>query len=303
MRRMTRLAMLITVLPILSFGTQAGAGKHLIESRESQYNSIFITRNPPYIAMSFGHNKRLYTESLVNRNDQLELPVIYTRFMTLPFAYRSGIETILEIGLGGGSTVWYLHKTFPGIVIQAVEIDPVVVELAEKYFFLKQNARLDVAVRDGRLFMARAKKKYDVILIDAYRGPFVPFHLLTREFFQLVKKTLTEGGVVAQNVEPTTMLYDAALATLASVFDNVDIFQASGNYVALAYDGPEKSGEELEKRAAGIDQAFSPRYRLSDMIARRRIQSEFNGQVLTDDFAPVETLNATKRHNRRFQQR
>lgn len=274
----------------------------LIDSRESQYNSIFIHRDQNYVSMIFGHNKRLYTESSANTQDELELPVEYTRFMTAALSYHPEVKSILEIGLGGGSTAWYLHKTFPSISITAVELDPVVVELAKKYFFIQAGDKFKIEVLDGRLYLVRHEAKFDVILIDAYRGPFVPFHLLTKEFFQRAKNRLSPGGVVAQNVEPTTMLYDAALATIASVFETVEVYQANMNYVVVAYDGPPKSAQDLQKRAQDIDRASRPRYSMSEMILRRHLPGKVSGKVLTDDFAPVEMLNATQRHNKRLAQ-
>jgi len=290
---------LVSALAALT--SPATAQNTRVEAVESQYNSIYVYQNPTYVTMTFGHNERLYTESMANRFDQTELPVTYTRFMTLPLAYRAETSDVLEIGMGGGSTIWYLHKTFPELTLDVVELDPAVVELARKYFFVKPGEKLNIDVRDGRIFLRKSDKKYDAILVDAYRGPFVPFHLLTREFFEIVEDSLKPGGVVAQNVEPSTMLYDAALATIASVFDHLDVYRASGNYVVIAYNGEAKSDAELAARAAEIDRTFSPRYRMSEMIEGRTVPEKIEGDVLTDDFAPVEALHATERHNRRPQ--
>lgn len=277
-----------------------GAAAELVETRESQYNSIFVYRSPPQVSMIFGHNRRLYTESIANTEDELDLPVAYTRFMTVAMAYAPGARRLLEIGLGGGSTAWYLHQTFPDLSIAAVELDPEVAELAQKYFFVRPGPRLEIAVQDGRMFLVRSKQEFDIVLVDAYRGPFVPFHLLTREFFEKVKERLAPGGVVAQNVEPTTMLYPAAVATIASVFANVEVFKADFNYVLVAYDGPARSEEELAKAAAALDAAHRPRYPLADLVGRRQPATAEGGVVLTDDFAPVEMLKATDRHNQKL---
>jgi spermidine synthase len=276
------------------------AAAELAEARESQYNSIFVYRDPPRVSMIFGHNRRLYTESIANTEDELELPVAYTRYMTVALAYAPAARRLLEIGLGGGSTAWYLHQTFPELAITAVELDPAVADLAQKYFFVKPGPRLALAVQDGRMFLVRNSDEFDIVLIDAYRGPFVPFHLLTKEFFEKVKERLKPGGVVAQNVEPTTMLYPAAVATIASVFENVEAYAADFNYVLVAYDGPARSAEELAAAAATLDAAHAPRYPLADLIRARQPAKAEGGEVLTDDFAPVEMLNATTRHNQKL---
>ena len=200
------------VSPILS-------GDHvLVESRESIYNNIYVYRSGTYVSMTFGQNQHLYEESRYNTADDRELPVPYTQFMTASLMYPSKIKSILEIGSGGGRTAWYLHRFLPKVQITSVELDPAVVELSRKYFGIKDEPNFRVIARDGRIFLADSKGRYDVILIDVYRGPLAPFHMLTKEFYQIVKGHLAEGGVIAQNVEPTTMLFDSAVKTLHAVF-------------------------------------------------------------------------------------
>ncbi|MEQ8702045.1 MAG: fused MFS/spermidine synthase [Bauldia litoralis] len=277
----------------------ARAETRVVEEKESQYNHIFIYKRDQYVSLIFGHNRRLYTESLANTKDPLELPVEYTRYMTVAMAYAPAARRLLEIGLGGGTTVSYLNRTYPALKIDAVELDPVVATFARKYFYLKENANLKVIVRDGRVFLVRSQDTYDVIMIDAYRGPFVPFHLLTREFYQLVKKRLAKGGVVAQNIEPSTMLYEAAVATIAAEFDNVEIYPASGNFVLIAYNGPRRTDEDLRAVAGQIDAEYKPRYPLSKIVTERRKPAKTDGQKLTDDFAPVQMLKSIERHNKK----
>ena len=113
--------------------------------------------------------------------------------MTLGVAYPPKVERIAEIGLGGGRTVSYLSAALPDAGILAIELDKDVVELAKKYFKFQETARLRAVVSDGRAFLLKDSEKWDVILIDAYRGPFVPFHLLTQEFYRLVKSRLGDG--------------------------------------------------------------------------------------------------------------
>ncbi len=107
-------------------------------------------------------------------------------------------------------------------------------------------------VADGRSFLMRDNDRWDIILIDAYRGPFVPFHLLTKEFYTLVKSRLAPGGVVVQNIEPSTMLFDSATATLNSVFPSVDLYDGGGNVVAVGYDGPSMRQSDLVARATAM---------------------------------------------------
>ncbi len=273
----------------------------LLEMRESIYNNIYIYKRGSIITMTFGHNKRLYVESEYNQQNARELPVVYTRYMTVGLAYAKSLESILEIGLGGGRTSWYIHKHLPNASVTTVELDPEVISLAKKYFAIREENNFKIVALDGRIYLARNNTKYDVILIDAYRGPFVPFHLLTKEFYSIVKKRLKPGGVAVQNIEPSTMLFDAAIATIKSVFDNVDLFDAGGNIVTVAYDGPVRSHQELEQNGLIRQKKFMFYHNLNDMIGYRKSLSNFpNQKPLTDDFAPVEYLKGIARHNEKW---
>jgi spermidine synthase len=277
----------------------ARAEQQLIEERSSTYNNIYVYKDGPNVTMTFGHNKRFFTESVYNTKDELELPVAYTRVMTVALAYTNGLEKLLEIGFGGGRTAWYLHKHVPSLDITCVELDPAVVELARKYFGVRPENRFKINVADGRSYMLKSKERWDVIMIDAYRGPFVPFHLLTEEFFKVVKSKLKPGGVVVQNIEPGTMMFDSALATLQKVFANLDIYDV-GNYVVVAYDGPRQTTAQLKERAAALQAEHRFKYPMPLLVAERNIVTRaVKGRVLTDDFAPVESLLAIEKHNRK----
>lgn len=278
------------------------AANDLLEKRESLYNNIFIFGDADNVSMTFGQNKRYYTESSMKLSDAGALTVEYTRFMTLGAAYPPKLERIAEIGLGGGRTVSYLSAALPDTGILAIELDKDVVELAKKYFKFQETARLRTVVSDGRAFLLKDSEKWDVILIDAYRGPFVPFHLLTKEFYTLVKSRLNPGGVVVQNIEPSTMLFDSASSTLKSVFPNVDLYDGGGNVVAVGYDGPQIPQAELLARAAKVQDRYKLRYDLTKLAAERRVLTRPAGKIMTDDFAPVETMRAIEKNNEKWKE-
>src|SRR5439155_23362743 len=184
-----------------------------------------------------------------------ELVVTYTRYMTASLVYQQGpLKRVALVGLGGGRTISYLVAGLPGVRADVAALDPAVISLAKKYFGVDSTDRLHIHNKDGRVFLNQTKDKFDVILLDAYRGPFVPFHLTTQEFYRLVKSRLNEGGVVAQNVEPTTMFFDSAYATMKSVFTNVDALDAGGNVVLIGYSGERLSTAELARKAAAAQE-------------------------------------------------
>ena len=287
---------MLAMMPVLA------AANDLLEKRESLYNNIFIFGDRDNVSMTFGQNKRYYTESSMKLSDPGALTVEYTRYMTMGIAYPPKLEHIAEIGLGGGRTVSYLSASLPDTGILAIELDKDVVELAKKYFKFKETARLRAVVSDGRAFLLKDSEKWDVILIDAYRGPFVPFHLLTKEFYTLVKSRLNPGGVVVQNIEPSTMLFDSASATLKSVFPSVDLYDGGGNVVAVGHDGPQLPQAELLARAAKVQDRYKLRYDLTKLAADRRVLARPTGKIMTDDFAPVETMRAIEKNNEKWKE-
>lgn len=272
----------------------------LVTKVESLYNDISVYRQADgRLMLLFGAKRLNYVELIVNPKDELELPVEYTQSMVAgALAYAADLNDAAIIGLGGGRTAWYLHKSVPELSFTAVELDPEVARLADVYFNVRPEHNFAIEIKDGRVYLAKTNDVFDVILIDAYRGPFVPFHLLTSEFYKLVAAHLKPGGVAVQNVEPTTMLFDSAVATIKSAFEHVVFISGEGNIVVVAYNGPEKDDATLQKLAAERQAKYKFRYDLPKLL-ERRFAPQWNKSTkpLTDDFAPVEYLKAVERHN------
>lgn len=307
MRLLARVTSRIALLPVLLLCISMLQKVHAedLEVVESKYNTIIINKRENYISMRFGYNTTLYTESIYNADDPSELPVEYTRKMLVGLAYSRDVESIVEIGSGGGRFATFVSSLLQGVgTVTTVELDEEVIRLSEKYFGLVNRDNLRIVHSDGRMFLMETNDKYDIIVVDAYRGPFVPFHLLTKEFYDIAMERLSDGGVLVQNVEPSTMLFESAISTIASVFDNIDIYPAGGNVVVVAYNGPEKSNEELQAQAVAIDANYRPRYSISEMLSDRLLidRSKVTAEALTDDFAPVEYLRSIEMHNRRYEE-
>jgi len=272
----------------------------VVEKVESEYNNVFVVKQGQMLYMNFGYRNSQYVESVYDMLDRGALSARYTRYMTLAPVYLERFENAAFVGLGGGRTASYLVDSFPQLRMEIAELDPEVIRLAKKYFGVKESERLKISAQDGRIFLTRSKATYDAVFLDAYRGPFVPFHLLTREYFEIIKKHLRPGGVVAQNVEPTTMVLDSAIRTIGAVFRNVDTYEAGGNVVIIAYDGEPIPPARLRERAAALTRQHKLRYDLVDLLAAKRdIKPQAGAKLLTDDFAPVEMLKTIKRHNER----
>ena len=217
---------------------------------ETEYNDIFITKRRNELTMSFQLKGWDYTKSVTNLRDPDDLPVHYTRSMTTALAYPAEPKKILMIGLGGGSISTYLGRAMPEAVIDTVEIDPGVIDAAKKYFGIRESKRVRYLAADGRVFLKRNAQKYDVILVDAFHGGYVPFHLLTKEFYELVKERLTPGGVAAFNVHDGTKLYVSTVKTLGDgVPDRASLSDRLGEVATVVGAEPAPADDVLDRTA------------------------------------------------------
>ncbi len=203
------------------------------------------------------------------------------------------VDEVLIIGLAGGTIARQLLESWPDAHIDGVEIDGEVVEVGKQYFD-NDDERISPYVMDGRIFLQAVDRSYDVILVDAYRQPYIPFHLTTTEFWNEVDEHLTEDGVVAINVASVKGVDDNLLqmiyATMKQTWPTVTLVDVTASndilYATRTPKGLYTMAEHIEDMpsARGLDQ-LRP-------VIRRKTKGEVPGweeaEVLTDDKAPVE---------------
>ncbi len=266
---------------------------------ETEYNNVYINKRGPFLSLTTRVRNETYFHSIVDLLDPDDMPAPYTRIMPAALLYPNSIQRILMIGLGAGSVSTYLGRAMPDVQIDVVELDPGVIAAGRKYFGLKETEKVHFVESDGRVYLNHNKDLYDLILLDAYRELGVPFHLLTQEFYALVKKRLAPGGVVASNISGNTKLYLSSLTTFRSVFPTVDVYpdwkeSNEAQSIIVAGPGARPSGDTLMQRALALQEHRRFRYPLSDLAGKRTaFQNEDNGDVLTDDFAPVDLYETT----------
>jgi spermidine synthase len=268
---------------------------------ETEYNDIFITKRRNELTMSFQLKGWDYTESVMNLRDPDDLPVKYTRSMTTALVYPAEPTRMLMLGLGGGSISTYLGRAMPESTIDTVEIDPGVIGAAKKYFGVRENAKVRYFTGDGRVYLKRNAKTYDLILVDAYHGGYVPFHLLTKEFYALLKQRLNPNGAAVFNVHDSTKLYVSTLKTLATIFPTVHLYPSGENEVSVVVTPePAASDDTLAARATALQQRHGFRFPLPELLKRRvEHPSMARAELLTDDFAPVNYYDQIGRSDRR----
>jgi predicted membrane-bound spermidine synthase len=262
---------------------------------ETEYNDIFVTRRQQnQLVMSFQVKGWDYTESITNLADPDDLPLRYAQTMTIATIYPETAKNILMLGLGGGSISTYLGRFLPEATVTTVEIDPGVITAAKTYFGLRETERMRYRAGDGRVFLNRNRELYDLILLDAYRGGYVPFHLLTREFYTLVRERLAPGGAAAFNVHDGSKLYASTVKTLGEVFPALDLYPTGiGEVIAVGTLSP-LAPATLERKAATMQERYGLRFPLPQLLQRRIAQPQSqaaNGDLITDDFAPADVYD------------
>jgi spermidine synthase len=230
--------------------------------------------------------------------DTARLDLRYSQAMAAALALHREPRDVLIIGLGGASLPKFLQKYHPELKLDIVELDPDVVRVCQDYFEFRGNAKTRVFVMDGRMYLKRAEKQYDLILLDAYAADHIPFHLTTVEFIQLVKSHLKPGGVAASNLweKAINRFYLAELKTFQATFPQVYLLPAaqSGNIIVFGTMADEPvTRKEWVLRAEAIVRGRDIGFDLPDLIGREYqclTDRKIDEAVLTDDKAPVNTL-------------
>jgi spermidine synthase len=226
----------------------------------------------------------------------------YTRYFHLPFLLADDpddIDRVLFVGGGGFSGPKRFVEEYDATV-DVVEIDPEVIEVAERYFAVdRSHERLNVHQGDGRRFLRETNHTYDLIVLDAYKKDKVPFQLTTVEFFELARDRLSADGTLHANVVsaengPASKFYRAEYRTLSEVFPQVYTFPTVGGatvqniQVVASRNATRTSRATLRARNRRRDIGIN----LSREVGRLRESPPGTDDVpvLRDDRAPVDSL-------------
>jgi spermidine synthase len=246
------------------------------------------------------------SETCMSLTDPLKGHFEYTEFFHMPWLWNTQITNVLMIGLGGASTQRAYQHDYPQVQVTTAEIDAMVFKTATNFFTYRETTNSHVLIGDGRLQLRRSQTVYDLIILDAYienrYGSFIPYHLATREFFNLATNHLGTNGVLAFNVIGQLAGFQADIMgsvykTMKAVFPQVYLFPAreSQNVVLIGT----RSGQPVD--AATLQQRASlllasgriklPAFRTRLQSFRSAAPANFSqSQVLTDDFAPVDGM-------------
>lgn len=287
------------LLLLISVPAEAAAREKTLFEGESAYTGMRVFEREGLRYLSFGN----YWQTAIRPDDPAYLHFPYTRTAMAAFALTpEGDKRVLLVGLGGGAMATFIKRSFPEVTLDVVELDPMVLEVAQEYFGFQKDAMGEVRVGDGRTYLRKTERLYDIIFLDAYKAGELPFHLTTAEFMRLVRSRLKPEGVVAAHLwgKNLNRYFDAQIKTLQAVFPRVYLFEAGGGSFLLFGSRSDRtiSRQEAVASASEIVRFRALPFDLGSLVAEQYRQVEEvleDVPLLTDDFAPVNLLREQRR--------
>jgi spermidine synthase len=299
---MVTLFLPILLLPFVFFWTQGTLKSYdgQIFETESAYNYIQVVRwdDCNYLLLNEGQAFHSYYCD----NGRVPQISVWSIMLVAPFynapellsTRENPVERVAVIGLAAGTIPKQYSRVFGAIPIDGIELDPAIVEAGRTYFGLNEP-NINVLVGDGRYQLNQLTEHYDVITIDAYKVPYIPWHLTTQEFFLEVQDHLTVDGVVAINVGRAPndrRLVDAMTATLLTVYPSVHAIDIPGalNTILIATNQPTLADNvalNLQQLAPSDDPLLR---QVLETAVQNTVPIAPSDVIFTDERAPVETI-------------
>jgi spermidine synthase len=290
----------LVLLFLMFFGSnlRIKATRGQIYETESEYNYIQVLEEDSYRYLRLNDGQGIHS---VYHTTEVMYYGPWMQFLTAPFFNEptyapDELKSMAIVGLAAGTTAHQATEVFGPIPIDGFEIDPKIIEVGRMYFGMNQP-NLNAIPQDGRWGLEHSENNYDLIVLDAYRPPYIPWHLTTIEFFQIVKEHLTENGVLAINVgraPDDRRLIEVIAGTLQRVFPSVYVMDVLDSFNSIIF---------ATVKPTSVDNLYSNLFELLDRQDVHQLLKEalkitaLNLQptptatmVLTDDLAPVEWI-------------
>ncbi|WP_236983054.1 spermidine synthase [Marinagarivorans cellulosilyticus] len=226
-----------------------------------------------------------------------ELLFFYSKAMMAALSTQKDDVRVLSVGLGGGTMPRAIMSYFKSPHVTTVELDSKMLEAAEEFMHFKQADNNRVVIQDARYFIRKqgfAKEKYDVILLDAFNGEYIPEHLTTREFLEEVKKILSPNGLLLSNTFSFRDFYNSESVTYEAVFPDFCAFKSAGARTVVAFNGSKCDAEKLKQDVERNLVALAPYIRNARGIVNSITDKKdwnVSAKVFTDEFSPANLYN------------
>ncbi|MGE0623096.1 MAG: spermidine synthase [Pseudomonadales bacterium] len=270
----------------------------IIHREKSLYSTILVDERGSLICLQFSVRTDQRNQSCMDRKTPRKMVFPYAQMMMLSLLFDPEPENILVVGLGGGTLPVALQELYPTARIDVVEIDPAVKTVAETYFNFAEGERMQVILQDARVFTKRAagrEQRYDLIMLDAFNGDYIPEHLMTREYLEETAELLAPGGVLAANTFAISRLYDHESTTYQAVFGTFYNVRSrtSANRIIIVVNGELPDMATLSAEADKLAGRLKPYdVRIGDYLGDFSTEPDWDtsARILTDQYAPANLL-------------
>ncbi len=292
------LPIILAILAVVLAGSGLKNTPDQVYETESSYNYIEVLQRDGYTLLRLNEGQgvhSMYHPDVLNYSGPWMQHLAGPFFNQPPFSPED-VQSIAIIGLAAGTTARQATEVFGPIPIDGFEIDPKIITVGQDYFGMTMP-NLNALAQDGRWGLSKSDMKYTIISIDAYRPPYIPWHLTTKEFFEITREHLTENGVLAINVGRAPndrRLIDALVTTLLTVYPSVHIMDIPGTFNSMVYATNQPTTfDYLAINLSGLAARGDVHPLLLDSISRVLSYRQLVPEptiVLTDDRAPVEWI-------------
>jgi spermidine synthase len=283
---------------ILLLVSTASYGDMVVHKEKSLYQNIVVTERAGKRCLVFSVKRQQRNQTCIDIDDPTHIVFAYVRMIFAGLLVNPEPTRGLMIGMGGGTISSVLTSIYPNLTLDLVEVDQAVVNVATDYFGFRKTGQIEVHVTDGRVFARRAlrrKEQYDLIILDAFTGEYIPEHLMTVEFLENIKSLLTSDGVVIANTFSGSSLYHHESVTYSAVFGPVFSLKMPGTgnrvIVASTLDLPDR--ETLMANAMMLKPDFEHyKIDLRKYVPNMNRDPDWktDKRLLTDQYAPANLL-------------
>jgi len=289
----------IIILFVIGFPGTDKPTEGLVYETESAYNYIQVVQSGEFTYLRLNEGQgihSIYHPTQIDFKGPWDMAVAAPFFNPPPIS-PDQITSMAIVGLAAGTTARQATAVYgPDLMIDGIEIDPTIIEVARTYFNMTEP-NLNVITEDGRWALAHSANSYQIISVDAYRPPYIPWHLTTQEFFQTARDHLTSDGVLVINVGRTPddrRMVSALYSTLASVFPSVFVVDLPLTFNTMIYATMQPTHIDNLIINLGLmekEENIHPLLLRTMRTALENLQLEPEpGIVFTDDKAPVEGI-------------
>ena len=270
---------------------------YLIYNQESLYNYIQVTQLPDGTRQLILNEGDAIHSIYYPNPDAVLTGWYWDYFLAAPY-FNAGftpqkLHRVGIVGLAAGTIAHQFTSVYGPVPIDGVEIDPAIVNVGRKYFAMNEP-NLHVHVEDGRTYIDTTHETYDVVAIDAFQQPYIPFQLTTREFFTTIRSHLSSAGVVALNTGHTTTdfrLVQAFVNTMSQVFPSVYVFNVPGTFNTEIMATVQRTSITTFRDNMAQFAPDSVMGRVANEVTPQVTQGHPDGGIVfTDDRAPIEEI-------------